>query len=101
MKMSNKTYDKLKWLVTIVLPAAATLYFTLSGIWGFPCGEQVVGTIAAITAFLGVCLGISTVNYNKTNVVKVFNEDLLKEQLALEYMAQEENTNDEDAKEEE
>lgn len=65
MRFSNETYDKLKWLCTILLPAAATLYFTLSQIWGFPYGEQVVGTLAAISTFIGVCIGISTVNYNK------------------------------------
>lgn len=63
--MKNKTYDKLKFLVQIVLPAGATLYFTLSGIWGLPYGEQVVGTITAVDLFLGVLLGISTEQHNK------------------------------------
>ena len=63
--MSNKTYDTLKWVALVVLPAVATLYFALSGIWGFPYGEQVVGTITAIDTFLGALLGISSINYNK------------------------------------
>ena len=63
--MSNKTYDVLKWIAQILLPASATLYFALASIWGFPYGEQVVGTITAIDAFLGVLLGISTINYLK------------------------------------
>ena len=49
-----------------LLPAAGTLYFTLAGIWGLPYGEQVVGTITAVDTFLGVILGISTSQYNKT-----------------------------------
>lgn len=61
--MSNKTYDALKWIAQIVLPAIGTLYFALANIWGWPYGEQVVGTITAIDAFLGVCLGISTKVY--------------------------------------
>lgn len=65
MKLSNSTYDVLKWVTTIVLPAIGTLYFALSGIWNFPYGEQVVGTIAAITTFFGAILGISTKNYYK------------------------------------
>lgn len=65
MKLSDKTYDILKWIAQIVLPAAATLYFALAGIWGFPYGEQIVGTITAIDTFLGALLGISTANYNK------------------------------------
>ena len=63
--MSNKTYDILKWVAQIVLPALGTLYFALSAIWGLPYGEQVVGTITAIDAFLGALLGISTAQYNK------------------------------------
>lgn len=65
MKMSNKTYDILKYICQYVLPAAGTLYFALSQIWGLPYGEQVVGTIAAVDTFIAVCLGISTYTYNK------------------------------------
>lgn len=63
--MSNKVYDVLKWIAMYLLPALGTLYFALSGIWGLPYGEQIVGTITAIDTFLGVILGISTVQYNK------------------------------------
>lgn len=65
--MSNKVYDKLKWVAQILLPALATLYFTISNIWGLPYAEQIVGTIAAVDTFLGVILGISTIKYNKKN----------------------------------
>lgn len=65
MRISNKTYDVLKWIAQYVLPASGTLYFALSTIWGLPYGEQVVGTITAIDTFLGVILGISTATYNK------------------------------------
>lgn len=70
MKMSNKVYDVLKYITQIIVPAAGALYFALAGIWGFPYGEQVVGTLAAIDTFLGVCLGISTVQYNKSQGAK-------------------------------
>lgn len=63
--MSNKTYDILKYIAQIVLPALGTLYFALSSIWGLPYGEQIVGTITAIDAFLGALLGISSLHYNK------------------------------------
>ena len=66
MSMSNKTYDILKGIAMDLLPAAGTLYFALAGIWGLPYGEQVVGTITAVDTFLGVILGISTSQYNKT-----------------------------------
>lgn len=62
---SNKVYDVMKWVAQIVLPAIGTLYFALAGIWGFPYGEQVVGTITAVDAFLGALLGISSAQYNR------------------------------------
>ncbi len=63
--MSNKMYDILKWIAQYLLPAAGTLYFALAETWGFPYGEQVVGTITAVDTFLGVILGISTAQYKK------------------------------------
>lgn len=63
--MSNKVYDVLKWIALVVLPAIGTLYFALASIWGFPYGEQIVGTITAIDTFLGAILGISNIQYNK------------------------------------
>ena len=67
MKFSNKTYDILKWIAQILLPALGTLYFALAQIWHFPLAEEIVGTITAVDAFLGVLLGISTKNYYKEN----------------------------------
>lgn len=64
--MTNKTYDVLKWIAQIALPALGTLYAALAGIWGFPYGEQIVGTILAVDTFLGAVLQISTAQYNKT-----------------------------------
>lgn len=63
--MSNKLYDILSYLCMIVFPAFGTLYFALAGIWNLPYGEQVVGTVSALTAFLGACLKISSHNYHK------------------------------------
>ena len=63
--MANTTYDKLKFIAQIILPALGTLYFALAGIWGFPYGEQIVGTITAVDTFLGAILGLSTIAYNK------------------------------------
>lgn len=65
--MSNKVYDVLKWIAQILLPALGTLYFALAGIWNFPYAEEIVGTITTVDTFLGVILGISTINYNKNN----------------------------------
>ena len=61
--MSNRLYDILKYVAQIVLPACATLYFSLASIWNLPYGEEVVGTITAIDAFMGALLQISTNKY--------------------------------------
>jgi hypothetical protein len=66
MKMSNKVYDILKWIALIVFPAVIALYSALTRIWGWPYGEQIVGTLAALEVFLGAILQISNVNYKKT-----------------------------------
>lgn len=65
--LSNKQYDILKWIALVLLPAVGTLYFGLAQIWGFPYGEQIVGTITVIDTFLGVILGISNAQYKIDN----------------------------------
>lgn len=63
--LNNKVYDVLKWIALILIPAVGALYFGLAQIWGFPYGEEIVGTLTLIDTFLGALLGISTVQYNK------------------------------------
>ena len=68
MKMSDKVYDVLKWIALYLLPALGTLYFALAGIWNFPYGEQVVGTITAVDTFLDVILGIIIAKFEQGKV---------------------------------
>lgn len=65
--ISSKLYDLGKKAATIGLPAAGTFYFALASIWGLPGAEEVIGTIAAANAFLGVFLHVSTVKYNNSD----------------------------------
>lgn len=65
MKLSNNTYDLMKWLVLIVIPALTTLYSVLDNLfkWGF---AEIVTTIsAAACTCIGAIVGISTAQYNK------------------------------------
>lgn len=64
-QMNNKIYDVLKYFAQIILPAIATLYFALAGIWHWPFAEEIVGTITAIDTFLGCALKISSDRYYK------------------------------------
>ena len=64
--MSNKTYDILKWVATVVLPGLATLTLSIGQIWGWSDWTVPIGaTIAALATFMGTILGISSINYNK------------------------------------
>lgn len=65
MILKNKTYDVLKYIAQIALPAVATLYFALASLWNLPYAEQVVGTITAIDTFLGALLHASSSTYDK------------------------------------
>lgn len=65
MIIPSKVYDVLKWVCMIVLPAIATLWFTLGKVWGFPYLGEIEATIIAIDTFLGAILGVSTIQYNK------------------------------------
>lgn len=65
--LSNKQYNILKWIVGIVIPAVGTLYFGVAKIWNLPAGEQVLGTLVVIQAFLGALLGISSKRYNDSD----------------------------------
>lgn len=65
MKMSNETYDILKEIALTILPAVAVLYATLGKIWNLPYVSELSATLMAIDTFLGVCLHISTSEYNK------------------------------------
>ena len=82
--ISDETYDFLKWVAQDVLPGLATFYFALSSIWGFPYGEQVVGTISALDAFLSVVLRISAMNYAGDGTLVINTSDPDKDIYRLE-----------------
>lgn len=63
MELSNAVYDKLKFLVQIVLPGLAALYLGLAQQWDLPEPEKVAGTIAVLATFLGLFLVRSAAKY--------------------------------------
>lgn len=58
--MSDKLYDVLTIIGRLILPALGTLYFALAKIWGLPLGEEIVGTLSAVTIFLNAVLKIKS-----------------------------------------
>ena len=65
MKLPNRVYDVLKWIVMIVIPALTTAYGGLSAVWGWPYAGEIAKTSAVACTLLGALLGISTAEYNK------------------------------------
>lgn len=65
MRLSDKWYNTLKWIAMFFLPALATLVKVVFSIWNIPLGDEISATIVAINSFLGMCLGISSIQYQK------------------------------------
>lgn len=63
---SPKTYDRLKFIAQILLPAFATLWFTIGSTWNLEHTVEIVGTITAVDLFLGVILQLSSNRYYKS-----------------------------------
>ena len=66
MKIEDRVYDCLKWIVMIVLPALSTAYVGLAAVWGWPLADEVAKSCSVVCVLLGALLGISTAEYNKT-----------------------------------
>lgn len=62
--LSDTAHSVSKDLVSLYIPAFASLYYGLAKIWDLPYAEQVVGTLALVATFLGIVLKVSTANYN-------------------------------------
>lgn len=65
MKLSDKTYNFLKWLCIIAIPATSTLIAGLGTLYGADM-TKVTGTIGLIATFIGALIGISNSNYKKS-----------------------------------
>ena len=67
MKLNDKVYNILKWVCLIVTDAFCTLIITLTSLWHWNIPiEAIVGTITAISTFIGIILGFSSVSYKKS-----------------------------------
>lgn len=61
--MNNQTYDILKRIALIVIPALATFVNAVGIVWGIPYTTEATATITALGVFLGAALGVSSKNY--------------------------------------
>ena len=65
MKLSDKVYDVLKWLVCICLPALTTAYVGLDKLFAWGYAAEAAQVSAIICTLLGALIGISTAQYYK------------------------------------
>ncbi len=75
MKLNDKVYNVLKWVALICIPAIAVFYGQLGEIWDFPYTQQIKDTIIDIGLFIGVLIGVSTYNYNKTDLLDQYYQE--------------------------
>lgn len=61
--MNDKTYDILKRVALIVVPALATFVNAVGIVWGVPYTNEATATITAFGVFLGAVIGVSSKNY--------------------------------------
>ena len=63
--LSGKTYEILKWLAILALPAIADFIKFLFPTWNIPFGDPIAETIRQVALLIGILIGISTIDYNK------------------------------------
>lgn len=85
MKLSNISYDRLKWFALVFIPAFEVLILTLGKIWGIPYYSEIGASVAAVGVFLAALIHKSSKEYYKkigeTEAVEV-EEDADPEQEA-------------------
>ena len=66
MKLSDKAYQILKWILCIAVDAVIVLLSTLQNVWNWNIPmDSIITTIAAVSVFVGALFGISCYNYSK------------------------------------
>lgn len=64
MKMTNQTYDQLKWLALIFFPALAAFMGGIGEVYALDSMPKFVTLINLLAAFLGSILQVSAANYD-------------------------------------
>ena len=75
MKFDSKTYDILKYVALIALPAIQVFWLTIGKIWDIAYTVEIGATIGAVALLLGTLLGVSTKNWLAEKEQDNFNFD--------------------------
>ena len=66
MHLSSRTYELLRWLVAIILPAIIVFFDTLAKAWNWNIPvEPITTSLSALSLFLGTIFGISKLSFDK------------------------------------
>lgn len=65
MKLNDRTYDTLKWLVVIVIPALTSFYVVIDKCFSWGLAEIVATISSALCTCIGAIVGISSASYYK------------------------------------
>ena len=84
MNFSNRTYDVLKYIALIALPALQVFWLTIGKIWNINYTVEIGATIGAVALLLGTLLGVSTKNYLADKEQDTFNDDDYEELYEVE-----------------
>lgn len=84
MRMENRTYDILKYVALIALPALQVFWLTIGKIWNISYTVEIGATIGAVALLLGTLLGVSTSNYLAEKEQDNFNDDDVEELYEVE-----------------
>ena len=68
MKLSNDTFDLLRWLAEIGITALGAFYKGVAEVWALPYGEAVLTTSVLISTLLGVFVEWQRQKHNKEEV---------------------------------
>lgn len=74
MRLSDRTYDILKWIQKIFV-LLATFYKAIANIWNLPFGDEISASCLALATFLLGILEIASATYNK-DMAEVNVDDL-------------------------
>lgn len=67
MIKDNKTFDILRTVCEVILPAISAAYFGLAEIWGLPLADKICGTISVLIMFIGGIINYERKEYNRSN----------------------------------
>ena len=65
MKLPDKIYNVLKWMVLICIPACTVAYVGLDGVFNWGYGDIVSRVSSIVCTLFGALIGISTADYYK------------------------------------